>query len=231
MSKITLDNLSDNLKEYLNGLGLTEAQVQELIDKFEYEKIGDISQLSTEEKGSLVEAINDNKTSIQLALEKSEQAFQRGDEVKTQLVDKLISEGLEVSTNNTFEELISGISLGKRWASGTAKINNSKSFTYYGGTNIHSAYVSINGINFKPSIIIVDHYYNSLYYTSIYMAKKHPFDSYDGCVRTVVNTIAGSSETCRNFLINSIVYNNDGVYNIPTRSDNVGGTATWIAFE
>ena len=64
MSKITLDNLSDNLKAYLEGLGLTEAQVQELIDKFEDEKIGDISQLSTEEKGSLVEAINDNKTSI-----------------------------------------------------------------------------------------------------------------------------------------------------------------------
>ena len=64
MSKITLDNLSDNLKAYLEGLGLSEAQVQELIDKFEDEKIGDISQLSTQEKGSLVEAINDNKTSI-----------------------------------------------------------------------------------------------------------------------------------------------------------------------
>ena len=59
MSKITLDNLSDNLKAYLEGLGLSEAQVQELIDKFEDEKIGDISQLSTGEKGSLVGAINE----------------------------------------------------------------------------------------------------------------------------------------------------------------------------
>ena len=33
MSKITLDNLSDNLKEYLNGLGLTEEQVLELINQ------------------------------------------------------------------------------------------------------------------------------------------------------------------------------------------------------
>ena len=59
MAKITIEELSGSLKEYLNGLGLTEAQVQELIDKFEDEKIGDISQLSTEEKGSLVGAINE----------------------------------------------------------------------------------------------------------------------------------------------------------------------------
>lgn len=59
MAKITIEELSGSLKEYLNGLGLTEAQVQELIDKFEDEKIGDISQLSTSEKGSLVGAINE----------------------------------------------------------------------------------------------------------------------------------------------------------------------------
>ena len=59
MAKITIEELSGSLKEYLNGLGLTEAQVQELIDRFEDEKIGDISQLSTSEKGSLVGAINE----------------------------------------------------------------------------------------------------------------------------------------------------------------------------
>ena len=59
MAKITIEELSGSLKEYLNGLGLTEAQVQELIDRFEDEKIGDISQLSTQEKGNLVGAINE----------------------------------------------------------------------------------------------------------------------------------------------------------------------------
>ena len=59
MAKITIEELSGSLKEYLNGLGLTEVQVQELIDKFEDEKIGDISQLSTSEKGSIVGAINE----------------------------------------------------------------------------------------------------------------------------------------------------------------------------
>ena len=59
MAKITMEELSGSLKEYLNGLGLTEAQVQELIDKFEDEKIGDISQLSTENKTNIVTAINE----------------------------------------------------------------------------------------------------------------------------------------------------------------------------
>ena len=65
MAKITIEELSDSLKEYLNGLGLTEAQVQELIDKFEDEKIGNVDNLQTESK-LIVNAINENKTNIQL---------------------------------------------------------------------------------------------------------------------------------------------------------------------
>ena len=91
MAKITIEELSDSLKEYLNGLGLTETQVQELIDKFEDEKIGDISQLSTEEKGSLVGAINE--------------LFQRGNDVKEMLVDTLIAKGVNVSTDDNFEDI------------------------------------------------------------------------------------------------------------------------------
>ena len=63
--------------------------------------------------------ISNNTNLANQALDKANEAFQRGDNVKTQLVDKLISEGQNVSTNNTFEELIDGIALGKRTASGT----------------------------------------------------------------------------------------------------------------
>ena len=58
MSKITLDNLSDNLKQYLNGLGLTESQVQQLINRLKEEEIGDINNLQTNNK-TLVSAINE----------------------------------------------------------------------------------------------------------------------------------------------------------------------------
>ena len=38
MSKITLDNLSDNLKDLLNNAGISEGQVQELIDFLKQDK-------------------------------------------------------------------------------------------------------------------------------------------------------------------------------------------------
>ena len=42
MSKITLDNLSDNLKAYLEGLGLSEEQVLNLINEEYMNLIGNI---------------------------------------------------------------------------------------------------------------------------------------------------------------------------------------------
>ena len=92
MAKITIEELSGSLKEYLNGLGLTEAQVRELIDRFEDEKIGDISQLSTSEKGSLVGAINE--------------LFQSANNGK-QLIASAIGE--PVSADDTFSAMSSDI--------------------------------------------------------------------------------------------------------------------------
>lgn len=59
MAKITIEELSGSLKEYLNGLGLTEAQVQDLIDKMQEEVIGNKAELATTDKSSLVAAINE----------------------------------------------------------------------------------------------------------------------------------------------------------------------------
>ena len=56
MSKITLDNLSNSLKNIIEQNGLTEAQVIELIKN---NISGDISQLNTSNKSSLVAAINE----------------------------------------------------------------------------------------------------------------------------------------------------------------------------
>ena len=89
------------------------------------------TKLEADEKFASKEDLNNidlsnlaTKEEVNNALSKSNEAFQRGDNVKTQLVDKLISEGLDVSTNNTFEELISSISLGKKWAKGEIQANS-----------------------------------------------------------------------------------------------------------
>ena len=74
--RINYSNLSDSLKEHLNGLGLTEEQVNELIENALVEinekdveqdevvnalvdKVGELNGLMTEEKGDLVGAINE----------------------------------------------------------------------------------------------------------------------------------------------------------------------------
>ena len=56
MSKITLDNLSDNLKDLIGKNGITEEQIIQIVE----ENIsGDLDLLNTNEKGSLVAAINE----------------------------------------------------------------------------------------------------------------------------------------------------------------------------
>lgn len=108
------------------------------------------------EATNVEEALLENKTSIlnntdlaNQALNKANEAFQRGDNVKTQLVDKLISEGLDVSTDNTFEELIGNIALGKKWASGNMVIPYSTSITKT------SPYSIPCKLDFEPSLVFV----------------------------------------------------------------------------
>ena len=107
--------------------------------KEEVENI-DLSNLATKE-----EANN--------ALNKANEAFQRGDNVKNQLVDKLISEGLNVSTNNTFEELIGNIALGKKWASGSSAVSNTTATFNCGASSSKFYYIDIV-LDFTPSIIV-----------------------------------------------------------------------------
>ena len=59
MGEIRKENLHQSLIEYLDGLGLTEEQVNELIENGLVEKVGEINGLMTTEKGSLVGAINE----------------------------------------------------------------------------------------------------------------------------------------------------------------------------
>ena len=150
-----IDSAIQEVKGKVDGLELTAQRVSiaDSTNKFEATNVED--------------ALLENKTSIlkntslaNQALTKANEAFQRGDNVKTQLVDKLISEGLEVSTNNTFEELISGIALGKKWATGNATPSHINSITgmlsYINGASdsYTGGQIIINNIEFKPSCFI-----------------------------------------------------------------------------
>ena len=181
------------------------------------------------------ESVSANKTSIQLALEKSEQAFQRGDEVKTKLVDKLISEGLEVSTNNTFEELIGNIALGKKWASGVSKaINGGKKAKYYpsNATVTVQGAINVDSLNFKPSLIMCTT-------TTTGDATAHRFSIYSQTIFDTYITQCFNNKSANSLQTN--LYNlvcdgtstfvKDGSFCIPVSMEGYVNSVTWIAFE
>ena len=57
MAKITIEELSNSLKEYLSGLSLTEEQVNSLVQN----KLGDLSNLETLHKDNIVNSVNEVK--------------------------------------------------------------------------------------------------------------------------------------------------------------------------
>ena len=169
--RINLSNLSDSLKEYLNGLGLTEAQVQELIGKFEDEKIGDDSNLKTTNK-TIVEAINEVKDTIdnkdlsayqtvedndlltenKTIVEAINEVFQSGNSAKQELVAALVAKGLEATTNMSFDNLINLLS-SLIQSSGNAVAGNvlsGKTFINSTGTVVTGTMGNRSNVNITP---------------------------------------------------------------------------------
>lgn len=83
--RINLDNISEDFKSYLQGLGLTEEQVNEAIKLF----VGNKELLETNDKSSIVNAINENKTSILSLQEELNGQRLRGIEIANSLLEKL----------------------------------------------------------------------------------------------------------------------------------------------
>ena len=147
--------------------------------KEEVENI-DLSNLATKE-----EANN--------ALNKANEALQVGSNVKQNLVDKLTSEGLNVSTDNTFEELINNIALGKKWASG--QVSPTGDYT----NKLHFIEENIK-FDFNPSIFIA--YLANRTYSNV-----NPFSLF---IKDVYAFTSTSSDVLKVFT-NSDMYNN-GMY-------------------
>ena len=100
MSKITLDNLSDNLKEYLNGLGLSEEQVLNLINE---------NGLNEEELKTMLKdtmSINELNTNSKTVIGAINELFQSANNGK-ELIASAIGE--PVSAEDTFSAMSSDI--------------------------------------------------------------------------------------------------------------------------
>lgn len=164
-------------------------------------------------------------------LNKVNEALQVGSNVKQQLVDKLTSEGLDVSTNNTFEELIGSIALGKKYASGTYNTvnNNGKKYNYLTGTTFpHSTYAQIPYFDFEPSLIILHATYDYYSYISVYMC--------NSIISTENKVIMASFDRGQSNQYNiSVKLDNcidtGSLYEIPTRHSENVKSGYWIAIE
>ena len=139
---ISIHDLSENLQKYLNNLGLTEKQVNDMIYIYFNEKIGDEQDNSLT---TIVEAINnvseyvDNMefTGYQKSRDESlitenkdivdaiNEIFNSQDKIKQELVGVLVNKGLELTTDISFEELLENIESSDLISSnGTAVVSN-----------------------------------------------------------------------------------------------------------
>ena len=162
------------------------------------------------------------------ALNKANEALQSGSNVKQSLVDKLTSEGLNVSTDNTFEELIGSIALAKKWASGTGALTSAKAdFTYSGTTSTETLYYIEIGLNFSPSIIVVTANNTTLEYLAVFNREGGKY-SKNNVKCALYNST--SSATNASYKANNSVDLGNNVYRMPLMGSNIANIS-WIAFE
>ena len=166
MGHIKIDELSNSLKEYINTLGLTEEQVNNLIKQFS----GDKTQLQTNAKGSLVDAINElfqnannGKELIATAIGEPLNSNNTFNAMSTGIngllstfKTNMMNNGVVVESSDKFKQLIDKIATladsegkGIKYAEGTYR-----DFTEYLTTSGTSVEVSCD-LNFTPTLIFV----------------------------------------------------------------------------
>ena len=174
MSKITLDNLSNSLKNIIEQNGLTEAQVIELIKN---NISGDISQLNTSNKSSLVAAINELfqsanngkeliATAIGEPLDSNDtfSAMSTGiNGLLSTFKTNMMNNGITVNNGDKFKQLIDKIATladnegkGIQFASGSVTLDGSRIFqiTDLGFTPSFVVYMTENDVGNRNSCLV-----------------------------------------------------------------------------
>ena len=136
-----------------------------------------------------------------------------------------------MSTNNTFEELIGNIALGKKWASGTYNTvnNNGKKYNDLTGTTYpHSTYAQIPYFDFEPSLIILHTTYNYYSHISVYMCNSI-ISTENKVIMASFDRVQGSQYNISVKLDNCV--DTGSLYEIPTRHNENVKSGYWIAIE
>lgn len=132
--------------------------------------IGDRANLETNEKGTIVGAMNELFTNV------SDGKSLVGGAITG------VDDSVVIPAEPTFNDLasaIGGISTGKKWASGSARSSsNLKILPYYRGTQATGVYpLEVSGLSFRPSIIFASvEYYSGGYmrnYSTLYINNRY----------------------------------------------------------
>lgn len=114
MANEKINNIAKNLKEVIgDDIGISEQEVIDIINNILLNQVvGNNSNLNTNAKDLIVNAINELVTKSNNLENSVNEAFQLGNDVKEMLVETLIAKGIiDASTSDTFTTLISYLDL------------------------------------------------------------------------------------------------------------------------
>ena len=205
MSKITLDNLSDNLKAYLEGLGLSEEQVLNLINenglneeelKAMLKDTMSINELSTNSKtvigaiNELFQSANNGKQLIANAIgepvSKDDTFSAMSSDINgllSQFKTNMMNNGITVESTDRFKSLIDKIASladnegrGIQYVTGNATANNDISYDFLSSDGTENGAIYIDLSNLGfTPMFIIVTYNNSPTSMSVYIDKSFGF--------------------------------------------------------
>jgi len=184
--------------------------------------VGNKNNLLTSDKTSLVSAINE--------------VFTTGNNVKSDTVGALLSvdPNLPINVGSSWEDVINAIgqiSTGKKWAIGEADIQTSNlKFEFVGGgvTTFTQKYITVSGLDFKPSHIIAMSTGGS-HGISVFTSINDVYFNYTPTIKVAGYPATSGSATVMNYKGDAgDAYAVQGGFQIPVEGS---GTQLWVAFE
>lgn len=162
-----------------------------------------------------------------------DELFQFANDGKTAVANALTTKGVTASPADTFTLLatkIGQINTGKKFASGTTTVSaNNISFTMADGSARTSSAVTVSGLDFDPSLIllVITGGSGNIYPATIYQKKA----SFSNSHPSVNISLFRDSSPPSYYRETGGAYVSYGSFRIPANPFSVGETASWYAYE